>query len=280
MPYHATMHELWLAIILGIVEGLTEFLPVSSTGHLILVGEWLDFTGERAQTFLIFIQLGAILAVLWVYRERFWKLAADSLRGKGWWPRAGQPGLTVAHLAVACAPAFLFGAFLHRAIKTHLFSTRPVVVALIVGGIVMIWAEVWASRRHAQRSESLDSVSLLQALAVGCMQCLALWPGFSRSGATISGGLFFGLDRRTATELSFVVAVPVMVAATLFDLLRSWRIVDAELMVTLVVGTVVSFLVAWAAVVGFLRLVQRHSLVPFAVYRFVLAAVLLLVLSR
>lgn len=280
MPYDAAMHELWLAIILGIVEGLTEFLPVSSTGHLILVGEWLDFTGERAHTFEIFIQLGAILAVLWVYRERFWKLVQGGIRGQGLWPQAGKPGLTWAHLAVACAPAFLFGALLHGAIKTHLFSSRPVVVGLIVGGIVMIVAEVWAKRRHAECAENLDTVSLLQALAVGCMQCLALWPGFSRSGATISGGLFFGLDRRTATELSFVVAVPVMVAATLYDLLRSWHLVDAGLVLMLVVGTIVSFLVAWAAVVGFLRLVQRHSLVPFAVYRFLLAAVLLVVLSR
>ncbi len=274
------MHELWLALILGIVEGLTEYLPVSSTGHLILVGEWLGFAGERAETFEIFIQLGAILAVLWLYRNRFVTLAREGLRGKALWPRAGTGGLTAAHIAVACAPAFALGALLHAAIKAHLFSSRPVVIGLVAGGVLMLAAERWAGRRAEPKVRSLDEVTLLQALAVGCVQCLALWPGFSRSGATISGGLLAGLDRRTATELSFVVAVPVMVAATLFDLVRSWQVLDANLGAALAVGTVVSFAVAWVAVVGFLRLVQRLSLVPFAIYRFVLAAVLVLVLAR
>lgn len=274
------MHELWLAFILGIVEGLTEFLPVSSTGHLILVAEWLGFAGERAETFEIFIQLGAILAVLWLYRRRFWGLACDGLRGRALWPRAGTRGLTLAHLAVACAPAFVMGALLHSSIKAHLFSSRPVVVGLVAGGILMLVAERWAGWRTGPRAANLDEVTLLQALAVGCVQCLALWPGFSRSGATISGGLLAGLERRTATELSFVVAVPVMIVATLYDLWRSWRLLDATFALTLGVGAIVSFAVAWVAVVGFLRLVERFSLVPFAVYRFVLAAVLVLVLAR
>lgn len=280
MPYDGAMHELWLAIVLGIVEGLTEYLPVSSTGHLILVGEWLGFAGERAETFEIFIQLGAILAVLWLYRRRFLALARGGLRGRALWPRVGQNGLTLAHLAVACAPAFALGAVLHGTIKAHLFSSRPVVVGLVAGGILMLVAERRGGRRLQPEARSLDDVTLRQALAVGCVQCLALWPGFSRSGATISGGLLAGLDRRTATELSFVVAVPVMVAATGFDLVRSWQVLDAGLVAALAVGTAVAFAVAWAAVVGFLRLVQRLSLTPFAVYRFVLAAVLVAVLAR
>ncbi|HPC84321.1 MAG TPA: undecaprenyl-diphosphate phosphatase [Thermoanaerobaculaceae bacterium] len=274
------MHELWLALILGIVEGLTEFLPVSSTGHLILVGEWLGFAGERAETFEIFIQLGAILAVLWLYRQRFWGLASEGVRGRAWWPRPGTGGFTLAHLALACAPAFVLGALLHSPIKAYLFSSRPVVAGLMAGGLLMVGAERWGGRRQGPEARTLDEVTLLQALAVGCVQCLALWPGFSRSGATISGGLLAGLDRRTATELSFVVAVPVMVAATLFDLVRSWQVLDAGFSLVLAVGTLVSFAVAWAAVLGFLRLVQHCSLVPFAVYRFALAAVLVLVLAR
>ena len=273
------MHELWLALILGIVEGLTEYLPVSSTCHLILVGEWLGFAGERAETLEIVIQLGAILAVLWLYRRRFATLVREGLRGEGLWPRARTGGLTVAHIAVACAPAFALGALLHGVIKTHLFSARPVVIGLVIGGVLMLAAERWARRQAKPKARSLDEVTLRQALAVGCVQCFALWPGFSRSGATISGGLLVGLDRRTATELSFVVAVPVMVAATLFDLVRSWQVLDAHLGAALAIGTVVSFAVAWVAVTGFLRLVQRLSLVPFAFYRFALAALLVLVLA-
>lgn len=280
MPYDGAMHELWLALILGIVEGLTEYLPVSSTGHLILVGEWLGFAGERAETFEIFIQLGAILAVLWLYRKRFWKLGCDGLRGETLWPRAGRSGFTLAHLAVACAPAFGAGALLHAAIKAHLFSSRPVVVGLVAGSVLMLAAERWTALQARPRARSLEEITLAQALAVGCVQCLALWPGFSRSGATISGGLLAGLDRRTATELSFIVAVPVMMAATLFDLVRSWQVLDAGFALALAVGTAVSFAVAWAAVVGFLRLVQRLSLVPFAVYRFALAAALAFAFSR
>lgn len=271
------MRDLWLAVILGLIEGLTEYLPVSSTGHLILVGEWLQFVGERAETFEIFIQLGAILAVVWLYRRRFWSLVVEGLHGRALWPRPGACGLTWAHLAVACAPAFVFGALLHGSIKAHLFSSRPVVVGLVAGGVLMIVAELVAGRRPPA-TRSMDAISLRQTLLVGLVQCLALWPGFSRSGATISGGLLVGLDRRAATELSFVVAVPVMVAATGYDLVRSLHLLDPRFALTLAVGFVVSFVVAWLAVVAFLRLVQRLSLTPFAFYRFLLAAVLAVVL--
>jgi undecaprenyl-diphosphatase len=267
------MSEWLIATVLGIVEGLTEFLPVSSTGHLILVGELLRFTGERAETFEIAIQLGAILAVVVVYRQLFAGLLSAGLRGQALLPRAGEKRLTWAHLAVACAPAFVLGFLLHSPIKHHLFSAATVLVGLVLGAGVMVAAEQIASRRPTgPRAESLDEVTLSQALVVGCVQCLALWPGFSRSGSTISGGLLAGCNRRTAAELSFIVAVPVMLAATGYDLLKSIHLLDATFLTTLAIGFVVSFLVAWVAVLGFLKLVQRVSLTPFAVYRVVMAA--------
>jgi undecaprenyl-diphosphatase len=272
----------WLTIVLlGIVEGLTEFLPVSSTGHLILAGELLRFVGERAETFEIFIQLGAILAVAVLYRQRFAGLVLAGLHGEAVVPAPGERRLTWTHLAVACLPAFVLGFLLHGFIKRELFSSRTVLVGLVLGGIVMIAAEAWSRRRGAAMvARSLDEVTLGQALAIGCAQCLALWPGFSRSGSTISGGLVAGLDRRTAAEFSFVVAVPVMLAATGYDLLTSLALLDGGFVATLALGFAVSFLVAWAAVVGFLRVVQSVSLTPFAVYRFALAAVYALVVLR
>jgi undecaprenyl-diphosphatase len=275
------VHDWLIPVILGIVEGLTEFLPVSSTGHLILAGELLHFVGERAETFEIFIQLGAILAVVAIYRQRFAGLLAAGLRGEDLMPREGRRTLTWAHLAVGCLPAFVLGFALHGFIKRNLFSSRTVLVGLVLGSVVMIAAEWWSRRRGGERvARSLDEITLGQALAIGCAQCLALWPGFSRSGSTISGGLVARLDRRTAAEFSFVLAVPVMLAATGYDLLKSLSLLDGAFVATLAVGFVVSLVVAWAAVVAFLRLVQHVSLTPFAIYRLVLAAVYALVVLR
>jgi undecaprenyl-diphosphatase len=275
------VHDWLIAVLLGVVEGITEFLPVSSTGHLILAGELLDFVGERAETFEIFIQLGAILAVLVLYRQRFAGLVAAGLRGQALLPRRGESGFTWMHLAVACLPAFVLGFLLHGFIKRNLFSVRTVLIGLVLGGAVMIAAEAWARRRRSPAvARTLDEMSLGQALAVGCAQCLALWPGFSRSGSTISGGLAAGLDRRTAAEFSFIVAVPVMLAATGYDLLKSLALLDRAFVGTLAVGFAVSFLVAWLAIVAFLRLVQRVSLTPFAFYRFLLAGLYALVVLR
>lgn len=273
------MHDWLAAVILGIVEGLTEFLPVSSTGHLILAGELLGFVGERAGTFEIFIQLGAILAVVWLYRERFARLVGDGLAGRALMPRPGEPALTWAHLAVAMAPVLAAGLLLRGTIREHLFTSSTVLIGLLVGAVYMVGSEV-AARRRPATADSLDRLSLSQALGIGCLQCLSLWPGFSRSGATIGGGLLTGLDRRTAAEFSFVLAVPVMIAATGYDLLRSLALLDRGFTATLALGFAVSFVVAWAAVVGFLRVVGRVSLVPFAVYRVALAALWTLVVLR
>jgi undecaprenyl-diphosphatase len=270
----------WLAaVILGIVEGLTEFLPVSSTGHLILAGELLGFIGERAGTFEIFIQLGAILAVVWLYRERFVRLIGDGLAGRALAPGPGSPGLTWAHLVVAMLPVLVAGLLLRGTIRQHLFTSSTVLFGLVVGAVYMVGSEV-AARRHPATAASLDGLSLRQAFGIGVLQCLSLWPGFSRSGATIGGGLIAGLDRRTAAEFSFVLAVPVMIAATGFDLLRSLALLDRGFVLTLALGFIVSFVVAWAAVVGFLRVVARVSLTPFALYRVALAAVYAFVVLR
>jgi undecaprenyl-diphosphatase len=273
------MHDWLAAVILGIVEGLTEFLPVSSTGHLILVGELLGFVGERAGTFEIFIQLGAILAVVWLYRERFARLVGDGLAGRALVPRPGEPGLTWAHLVVAMAPVLAAGLLLRGMIRAHLFTSSTVLIGLVVGAVYMVGAEV-AGRRRPPVAGSLDAMSLPQALGIGCLQCLSLWPGFSRSGATIGGGLIAGLDRRAAAEFSFVLAVPVMIAATGYDLLHSLALLDRGFAATLALGFAVSFVVAWAAVVGFLKVVGRVSLTPFALYRVALAAVYALVVLR
>ena len=274
------MPEWAIAVLLGIVEGLTEFLPVSSTGHLILAAELLQFVGARAETFEIFIQLGAVLAVAVLYRERFAGLSRGGLRALAPLRSQMQGRLTWTHVAVACLPAFALGFALHGFIKRNLFSSRTVLVGLVLGGVLMLAAELWSRRRRTPAVASLDALTLRQAFAVGCAQCLALWPGFSRSGSTISGGLIAGLDRRTAAEFSFVIAVPVMLVATVYDLVKSFELVDAAFLATVAVGFAVSYAVAHLAVVTFLRVVQRVSLTPFAVYRFVLAAVYALIVLR
>lgn len=275
------VHDWWIAAILGVVEGLTEFLPVSSTGHLILAGELLRFTGERAGVFEIFIQLGAILAVAWLYRRRLLELVVDGFRGKALVPRMGVARLTWAHLVAACLPAFGIGYLAHGFITTNLFSSGTVLVGLVLGGIFMVIAEVVrAPRRRHPVTTRLDDVTVRQAGIAGLAQCLALWPGFSRSGSTIAGGMLAGLNRRTAAELSFIVAVPVMLVATAYDLYKAWHLLDGGFAVTLAIGLTVSFVVAWLAVVGFLALVQRTSLTPFAIYRFALAGLYALVVLR
>lgn len=249
------------ATLQGLVEGLTEFLPVSSTGHLILVGDLIQFTGDKAETFDIFIQLGAILAVVVLYFNRFLGLldfrSRTSFRGwDGLWK-----------LAVACLPAFVLGALLHGLIKRLLFAPLPVACALIVGGVIMLIVE----RRHSNPSvEEVEEISYTKAFGIGLFQCLALWPGMSRSASTIIGGMILGTSRRAAAEFSFLVAVPVMVAATSFDMLKSYRLLSHEDIPVFAIGFVVSFLTAIAAIKFFMALLNRWTLVPFGVYRILL----------
>lgn len=261
------MNDIIIAIILGIVEGLTEFAPVSSTGHLILVGHLLNFEGLRAATFEIVIQLGSILAVVVVFWKRLLSLIGVGEMAKE--QKNQSAHLSLVHIVIGILPFFIGGFLFHDIIKHELFSPETVVIGLIAGGILMIIAEVF----HKNRTEviGLDSISYKQALYMGLFQCLALWPGFSRSGSTISGGLIVGLNRKTASEFTFILALPIMFAATVKDLYDSWdylSIADLPLFVT---GFMTAFIVALFAIKFFLALISKVKLIPFAIYRFLLA---------
>ncbi|HKQ97504.1 MAG TPA: undecaprenyl-diphosphate phosphatase [Candidatus Polarisedimenticolia bacterium] len=256
------MGLVWVAVVLGLVEGLTEFLPVSSTGHLIVAGRLLGFTGERAATFEIFIQLGAILAVVVLERERFVGLLRPDPQRRF----SGLRGIVL--LFLTTLPALVAGAFLHGTIKSRLFGPGTVAIGLFVGGIALLLVERF---RPAARVDGVDALEGREAFLVGLFQCLALWPGVSRSGATIAGGLLCGLERRTAATYSFLAAVPTMCAATLFDLYKSAGTLTSADVVPFAVGFVVSFVAAWAAVRGFMALIGRLTLAPFAWYRIAVA---------
>ena len=252
------------ALVLGAIEGLTEFLPVSSTGHLIIAGDVLDFTGERAKTFQIFIQLGAILSVVWHYREKLWNVTCTLNE------RPAQR--FVLNLAIAWLPAAISGFLLHTYIKEYLFNPTTVAVALISGGLLILLIE---RRPRQPRVVALEQLAPLDALKVGIAQTASLFPGISRAGATIMGGLLTGLSRRTATEFSFFLAIPTMFAATIYDLLSSRQALDAHDAVLLAVGFVVAFITALVVIRAFLHYVSRHTFVPFAHYRIVFGALVL-----
>ncbi|MGE4292592.1 MAG: undecaprenyl-diphosphate phosphatase [Desulfovibrio sp.] len=261
--------DAWLvAAIMGIVEGLTEFLPVSSTGHLIICGHLLGFVGPKAETFEIVIQLGAILAVVLLYWRRFLGLLLPE-PGSVF---SGLRGLWL--LFLTSLPASLVGLLVHGYIKEYLFSPLTVAAALFVGALAIFVVEA-LPRRESMRS--LDELTPATALGIGLFQCLALWPGFSRSASTIMGGMLLGVERKTAAEYSFVAAVPIMFAATGYDFLKSAQLFSADDLLMLAIGFVVSFLSAWIAVKGFIYLLGRLTLRPFAVYRVGLAALVLLI---
>jgi undecaprenyl-diphosphatase len=257
---------LWKAAVLGLVEGATEFIPVSSTGHLIVVSEWLDLLDERAKTFDIFIQLGAILAIVWLYRERIGQL----IRSGGRNPR--NRGL-LSNLLIAFLPAAVIGFFAHEWIKARLFTPTVVAWALVIGGILILLIERWAPE---SRVRELDELPRRTALGIGLAQVLSLIPGTSRSGATIMGAYALGLTRVAATEFSFFLAVPVMLAATSYDLAKSLPSLTPDDVPMFAVGFVVSFFSAIVVVRGFLRYVSGHSFAVFAWYRIIFGAVLLM----
>jgi undecaprenyl-diphosphatase len=257
------------ALVLGIVEGLTEFLPISSTGHLIVVGEAIGFTGEYAETFEIFIQLGAILGVVWYYRARVFDLVVRVYR-----PEERKLAL---NLCIAFLPAAVIGFLTHPYIKAYLFSTYTVAWALLVGGMAMLWIERWHQHCSGQVHKLAD-VTYTNALKVGMAQTLSLFPGVSRAAATIMGGMVVGLSRTTATELSFFLAMPTMFAATLYDLSKSMHALHAEDIAVFGVGFVLSFVTALLVVKTFLIYVSRHTFRPFAWYRMVFGSVILVYL--
>lgn len=251
------------AAVLGIVEGLTEFLPISSTGHLVLAGHLLGLSGEAEATFEVFIQLGAIMAVVFLYKERFMMLFKPGL------PQtfAGIRGWLL--LAVTSIPAMVVGFLSHDFIKEHLFNPVTVTWALGLGGIALILVEML---KIPSSTHVLDKLSVRQALIIGFFQCLSLWPGVSRAASTIVGGLFSGLDRKLAAEYSFLAAVPIMFVATIYDLLKSWNHLDGSDILPFAVGFIVAFLSAILAIKSFIGLLQRFTLAPFGVYRIVVAA--------
>ncbi|UOY93280.1 undecaprenyl-diphosphate phosphatase [Ectobacillus sp. JY-23] len=253
----------WLiGLIMGIVEGLTEFLPVSSTGHMILVGHLIGFEGERAKTFEVVVQLGSIMAVVVVFWKRLWTLVGVGRKKSG-------ASLNLIHILLGMLPAAVLGFLFHDAIKEVLFGPGPVVISLIAGGILMIVAEKFSKTSTAQ---TLDEITYKQALYIGLFQCLALWPGFSRSGSTIAGGLLCRVSHTTAAEFTFILAVPMMLGASGLDLIKNWDILSAADLPLFVTGFVTAFVVAMLAIVSFLKLLARVKLTPFAYYRFALAA--------
>lgn len=255
------------ALILGIVEGLTEFLPVSSTGHLIVVGSLLGYTDEQSKVFKIVIQLAAILAVCWDYRQRI-GLVVEGLAARD----PVQTRFTL-HVLIAFLPAMVLGVLFHGAIKTYLFNPLTVAGALIVGGLAILYIE---RRVYHPRYATVDDLDWPTALKVGFAQTLAMFPGVSRAGATIMGGLVFGLSRRAATEFSFFLAIPTMLAATVYDLYKNWHLLSlAHDLPVFAVGFAASFVSAMIAVKALLRYVSNHSFTVFAWYRIVFGLVVL-----
>ena len=244
------------ALVLGIVEGLTEFLPISSTGHLILAGELLNASDERWNVFNIVIQTGAMLAVVWEYRARFFKVDLRLYR----------------NLVVAFIPAAVLGLLFSKLIKQYLFHAVPVALAFIVGGVIILIVE---KRSFQPRVESAQSMTWLDALKVGVAQCFALIPGTSRSGATIIGGMLFGLSRKAATEFSFFLAVPTLIAAGLYDLWKHRDMLSASDAPVFGVGSVVSFISAFVVIRWLIRYVATHDFKPFAWYRIAFGVVVL-----
>jgi len=254
------------ALILGVVEGLTEFLPISSTGHLILAGDLLNFSDEKAKVFEIVIQTGAMLAIVWEYRARFGRVLAGLASD-----RAAQR--FALNLVVAFIPAAVLGLAFGKLIKAHLFHAVPVALAFIVGGLVILWVE-----RRPRRAviENVDDMNWRDALKVGFAQAFALIPGTSRSGATIIGGMLFGLSRRAATEFSFFLAVPTLVAAGAYDFWKNRALFDSGDLGMFAVGSVTAFVSAFLCVRWLLRYIATHDFRPFAWYRIAFGAVVLL----
>ncbi|CAB3698637.1 Undecaprenyl-diphosphatase [Paraburkholderia graminis C4D1M] len=262
------------ALILGIVEGLTEFLPVSSTGHLIVAGSLLNFTDEHAKTFDVVIQLGAILAVCWEFRRRI----ASVVTGLPSRPEARRFTLNV---IIATIPAIVLGLLLEKSIKAALFSPVPVAFALVVGGVVILWAEArqrgQGGEGKAARVHDVDNMTPMDALKVGLAQCFALIPGTSRSGSTIIGGMLFGLDRRVATEFSFFLAIPIMFGATAYELYKDWHLLSVDALGIFALGFVAAFVSAFLCVRWLLRYIAGHDFTAFAWYRIGFGLLILLV---
>jgi undecaprenyl-diphosphatase len=264
-----TEPSLLVALILGLVEGVTEFLPISSTGHLILAGHLLNFTGPRANLFEIVIQSGAIAAVLWEYRKRFVWVA------RGVFSDAAAQRFVI-NIALAFAPLAVLGLLFKKPLELYLFKPVPVALAFIVGGMIILWVERKGTRALAPRVETVDDVSPVDAFKLGLIQALALIPGTSRSGATIIGGMLLGMSRKAAAEFSFFLAVPTLLGATIYKLYKDHHLLSANDAAFYAVGMLVSFASALVVIRVLIRFVSSNTFIPFAWYRIVFGIVVLL----
>ena len=257
------------AIIMGLVEGLTEFLPVSSTGHLILMEEVLNFKGPQGKVFEISIQLGAILAVCWLYRAKLWHVARNLTHDK-------NDQFFALNVICAFLPAAVLGALFHHSITTLLFNVKVVALSLLLGGIAILIIE---RKKPVARVTTLEAITPKRAFMVGLCQALAMIPGVSRSGATIMGGMLLGIERSVAAEFSFFLAIPTMFAATFFELFKSRHELTSDGLATIGIGFVVAFISAMLVIKWFMRFISKHGFAPFAWYRIVLGASLLVYLN-
>lgn len=260
------MNDIFNAVIMGIVEGLTEFLPVSSTGHLILTSNLLGMAGERTQVFTIAIQTGAILALCLYYWQKIW----GTLKGL---PSERNAQRFTLNVIIGCIPAVVMGLLFQKMIKAALFNATTVATTFILGGLIILWVE---RRNAAPRVAQIDDLSPLDALKVGLVQCLALIPGTSRSGATIIGGMLLGLKRNVATEFSFFLAIPLLMGAAGYDVYKHRAMLSMADAPLFGVGIAVSFVTAWLVIRWLLRYVASHTFVPFAYYRIAFGVLVLL----
>jgi undecaprenyl-diphosphatase len=264
--------EIFVGIILGMVEGLTEFAPVSSTGHMIIVDDLMLkskelFSQEVANTFKVVIQLGSILAVIIVFKDRFINLLGLTKSARETVDSSNR--LELKQVIVGLLPAGVLGFLFEDYIDEHLFSINTVVIGLVVGAVLMLLADFFRPARP--KAETVDQVTYKQALSIGLFQCLSLWPGFSRSGSTISGGVLLGLSHRAASDFTFIMAVPIMLGASSLSLIKNWQYFTLADLPFFIAGFITAFVVSLISIRFFLKLINRIKLVPFAIYRIVLA---------
>ncbi|KAB2329882.1 undecaprenyl-diphosphate phosphatase [Bacillus mesophilum] len=263
------------AIILGIVEGLTEFAPVSSTGHMIIVDDmWLQtesfLSKYTANTFKVVIQLGSILAVVIIFKDRFMDMLGLSKKKA---ESANIPNrLKLSTVIVGLIPAGILGVLFEDYIDEHLFTTKTVVIGLIIGALFMIAADLFSSKKP--KVNAVEEITYKQAFSIGLIQCFSLWPGFSRSGSTISGGVLLGLSHRAAADFTFIMAVPIMAGASFLSLLKNWQYFTIDALPFFIAGFISAFLFALLSIKFFLKLINKIKLIPFAIYRIVLALVI------
>ncbi len=262
------------AIILGFVEGMTEFAPVSSTGHMIIVDDmWLhskEFLSKyEANTFKVVIQLGSILAVVIIFKDRFIEMLGLGGRSKN---SEGQSRLKLSQVIIGLIPAGVLGVLFEDYIDEHLFSTETVLIGLVIGALLMIFADIFGGKNP--KTISVDQITYKQAFSIGLIQCFSLWPGFSRSGSTISGGVLLGLTHRAAADFTFIMAVPIMAGASMLSLLKNLEYFSLDALPFFIAGFLSAFVFALISIRFFLKMINKVKLIPFAIYRIVLAGLI------